>query len=205
MGVVQIALRAVFFLGAAALGGALVLLAIATRLIESALKGRRTEGRQIVRRLRGAFQRIELIALAALWASGLARLLLARLLPEVWPGEWGPADAIAIGILAVLTVAAAYSTFYLTRAIKRRETQLGSYADKNRQIKVRKSIAVLHAQAQLLTWAKAALVALLVVAASAGAPRARARTAATRPAATAPTRTPTTRPAPPAPPPALGD
>ena len=73
-----------------------------------------------------------------------------------------------MGVLVVPTVAALYSTLYLTRAIKTREAQLGGYADKNEQIKVRKAIAHRHVQAKLLTWLKAGAVAILVVVAVIG-------------------------------------
>ncbi|KPK85399.1 MAG: hypothetical protein AMJ81_03680 [Phycisphaerae bacterium SM23_33] len=165
MGIVRIVLSALFFLSVSLWLGALVLLAIASRLIDSALKGRRTEGRQIIRRLRGIFQSMELIALAAAWGSSVAQLLLERFLGQRYPGTWGTAQGIMIALLVVPTVAAMYSTFYLTGATKRREAQLGSYADKDEQIRVRKSIALLHKQAEMLTWLKAVLVTGVVIAA----------------------------------------
>ncbi len=101
--------------------------------------------------------------LIALWAASLAGLLLEKTLGDGYPGTWGTADAMAMGLLVIPTIAAAYSTFYLTGSIRRLETQLGSYADKDEQIKVRKAIALRHAQGKLLTWLKAAMVAVLIV------------------------------------------
>jgi hypothetical protein len=168
MAIVRIVLSTVFFLGASLWGGALVMLAVATELITSALKGRRTEGQQIVRRLRGIFQKIELIALTALWVTGLAQLTLASAFAESYGQAWGTANAIALGVLAIPTIAAAYSTFYLTGAIRKFEAKLGGYADKNEQIKIRKAITHRHTQARLLTWLKAGAVAILVVVAVIG-------------------------------------
>lgn len=161
MNVVRVICDALLLLPAAVWLGSLVLLAVATRLIDSALKGRRTEGRQIIRRLRGIFQRMELILLAAMWASAVAQLVLARFVASYTGG--GPAQGIMAGLLVVPTVAAMYSTFYLTGATKKREAQLGSYADKNEQIRVRKGIALLLKQAEMLNWLKAVLVAGVVI------------------------------------------
>ena len=163
MAIVRIILTAVFFLGVSVWGGGLVMLAAATGLIGSALKGRRTEGQQIVRRLRGIFQRIELIVLIALWASGIAQLVLAKTMGQSYPGAWAPADSVALGVLVAPTLAALYSTLYLTGSTRKLESQLGGYADKNQQIKVRKAIALRHAQAKVLTWLKAGAVAILII------------------------------------------
>jgi len=165
VGIVQIVLKALIFLPAGLWLGGLVMLAVATRVIEKALKGRRTEGRQIVRQLRAVCQRVELVILIVLWAASIAHLLLATLLAGTYPGTWGTANGIGLGLLVVPTIVAAFSTFYLTGAIKKREAQLGSYADKNEQIRVRKGIALLGRQAEMLTWLKAVLVAGMVVAA----------------------------------------
>ncbi len=183
---VRMVLGALFFLAVTAWGGGLVVLAIAARVIDEALKKRRTEGRQIVRRLRGVFQRMELVLLGVLWATSVAHLLLETFFPAAYPGSWGTGDAIALGVLVIPTIAAAYSTFYLTPAIRKRETRLGGYADKDEQVKVRKSIAALLAQAQLLTWLKAGAVALLVIAAVAAALAGRPAAASTTQPTTAP-------------------
>ncbi|KKL17906.1 hypothetical protein LCGC14_2480830, partial [marine sediment metagenome] len=76
MAVVHIVVQALRLLPASVWLGAMVLLIVAARLIEQTLKGRRTEGRQIVRKLRGVFQRIELIILIVLWAVNLVDFLL---------------------------------------------------------------------------------------------------------------------------------
>ena len=165
MAVVHAILNALFFLAASVWLGGLVVLAIAARLIDSALKGRRTEGRQLVGSLRGIFQKIELILMAALWLTSVARGVLAHAFPESWPAAWTSIDAMVIGLLVLPTVAAAISTFYLTGAARKAEARLGAYADKAEQIRVRKSIAALHNQAELLTWLKAGVVAAVVVAA----------------------------------------
>jgi hypothetical protein len=164
MTVVRTVCDALFFLPASVWLGSLVLLAVATRLIDSVMKGRRTEGRRIVRRLRGIFQRMELILLAATWASAVAQLVLAKVF-ESYPAPGGTALGIMIGLLVVPTLAAMYSTFYLTGATKRREAGLGSYSDKNEQIRVRKNIALLLKQAEMLNWLKGVLVAGAVIAA----------------------------------------
>ena len=161
--VLHLVCNALFFVAGSVYLGGLVLLAIATRFIRQALEKRRTEGGQIVRRLRGVFQRIELIALAALWAVSIALLVLEKIFGSDFPGTFGPVDAIKIGLLVVPTVAAAYSTFYLTGAIRRGEAQLGAYTDKNEQIKVRKRIALLHTQAAALVWMNAVFLAGVVV------------------------------------------
>ena len=165
MKIVYVVCNALFFLSASVWLGGLVMLAIATAFIAQALEKRRTEGGQIVRRLRGLFQRIELIALAATWVVSAALLILEKLLGEAFPGTFGPIDAMKMGLLVVPTLAAAYSTFYLAGAIKRREAQLGSYADKNEQIRVRKTIARLHTQAKALVWLNIVFVAGIIVAA----------------------------------------
>ena len=162
--IVYLVCNALFFLPVGVWLGGLVLLAIATRLIREALEKRRTEGWQVVRRLRGAFGRIEMIALATTWFSVIALLVLETIFGEGLPGTFATADAVRIGVLVVPTLAAAYSGFYLTRAIRKRQAQLGSYDDKNEQIRVRKSIAVLHNQAEALVWLNIVFVAALVVA-----------------------------------------
>lgn len=117
MKIVYIVCNALFFLSASVWLGGLVMLAIATAFIAQALEKRRTEGGQIVRRLRGLFQRIELIALAATWVVSAALLILEKLLGEAFPGTFAPIDAMKMGLLVVPTLAAAYSTFYLAGAI----------------------------------------------------------------------------------------
>jgi len=164
MGVVQVVLSAVQFLALALWGGGLVVLAIATALINKAMRKKRTEGRQVVRQLRGSFQRIELIVLIALWAAGVGHLGLEHFLRDAYPGVWRAGDSIAMGVLVVPTLAALYSTLYVTRAIRTKEAGLGSYADKNEQTRVRKALATLHAQARVLTWLKAGMVAVLIIA-----------------------------------------
>ncbi len=162
--IVDIVLSALYFLALSMWGGGLVVMAIATRQINGALQKKRTEARQIVSRLRGVFQRIELISLIVLWIATLARLLLEHVLRDGYPGVWRGGDSIALGVLVVPTLAAAHSTFYLTRAIRTHEGQLGSYADKNEQTRIRKTLANLHRQGQTLTWLKAGAVAALIVA-----------------------------------------
>jgi len=168
MAVVHIVVQALRLLPASVWLGAMVLLIVAARLIEQTLKGRRTEGRQIVRKLRGVFQRIELIILIVLWAVNLVDFLLGWVARSGYPGRWGTAQVVAAGLLVVPTLAALYSTYYLTRTIRKREGQLGSYADKNDQIRVRKSIAALLKQAEMLTMLKVITVAGVIVAAIVG-------------------------------------
>ena len=165
MQIARMALNTMFFLAAGLWLGGLVLLAIAARLIESALKGRRTEARQLVRRLRGIFQQLELAALLAVWTATLGNLALARFWAHKHPQLSSPAGAICAALLVVPTIASLYSTSYLTRAIKRREAQVGGYTDKSEQIRVRKRIGGLLKQAELLTWTKAVSVAGAIVAA----------------------------------------
>jgi len=163
MAVLHAILNALFFLAAAVWLGGLVVLVIAARLIDSAMKGRRTEGRQLVGRLRGIFQRMELVLIAVLWAASVARGVLAHVLPDAWGGAWTPADGMVIGLLVLPTLAAAISTFYLTPAARKAEAQLGGYADKNEQIRVRKTIAALFKQAEMLTWLKAVVIAAVLL------------------------------------------
>ena len=165
MYIARIILNALFFLAGSVWLGGLVLLSIAARLIESALKGRRTEARQLIRRLRGLFQHLELAALLGMWAGTLGNLLLAKAWADKYPHLSSPAQAICAGLLVVPTIASLYSSLYLTRAVKRRESQVGNYADKHEQIRIRKSIGGLLKQAELLTWAKAIMVAGAIVAA----------------------------------------
>lgn len=165
MSVVHIVLNVLLFLGGSVWLGGLVMLAVATTLIGATMPRRRTEGRQLVRRLRGVFQRVELIALAGVWTSNVALLVLEQVLGEGFPGTWGPADGFRLGVLIVPTLAALYSTLYLTPAIARQEQRLGAYTDRNQQVAVRKKIALLHAQAKALVWVNAVLVAALVASA----------------------------------------
>jgi hypothetical protein len=161
--VVYAVCNALFFLPVSVLLGGLVMLTIATSLIGKALEKRHTEGWQIVRKLRGLFQWIELISLATAWAVSIALLVLEKIFGDAFPGTFGPVDAMKIGVLVIPTIAALYSTFYLTRAIRQREGKLGSYTDRAEQIKVRKNIAVLHAQAKALVWLNGVLLAALIV------------------------------------------
>ena len=163
MNVLHLACSVMVVLPAAVWLGGLVVLGLSTRVIDSALRGRRTEGRQIIRRLREIFQRIELVAVLVLWVFAIARLLLPKLIGESYPGTWDTPDAIALGLLVVATALGCISTFYVTRAIRRHEAALGSYADKNEQIRTRKSIAALMRESEMLTWFKAGLVAAMVV------------------------------------------
>jgi len=161
--IVYVICNALFFLPASVWLGGLVMLAIATHLIGKALEKRRTEGWQIVGKLRGLFHWIELIAVAATWAALVALLVLEKIFGGDFPGTFGPVDAMRMGLLVVPTITAVYSRFYLTRSIRRREVQLGSYADRNEQVRVRKNIAVLHAQARAIVWLNAVFLAALVV------------------------------------------
>jgi len=163
MRIVYAVCNVLFFLPVSVWLGGLVLLAIATQLIERALEKRRTEGRQIVRKLRGLFQRIELIALATTWLSAIAQALLEKAFGEGFPGTFGTADAIKMGMLVVPTASVLYSALYLTGAIKRREAQIGDYGDKNEQIRIRKNLAALHVQAKALVWLNAGVMAALVI------------------------------------------
>jgi len=166
--VLHIVLKTLQVLALCLWGGGLVVLALATGMIEDALQKRRTEGRQIIRRLRGVFQRIELICLIAVWGANLIHLGLEHFLLEKFPGVWTPGMSIAMGVLVLPTIAALHSTFFLSRSIRTHETQLGSYADKNEQTRVRKTLANLHRQARTLTWLKAGAVAAVIIAGIAG-------------------------------------
>jgi len=189
MKIVQSVVTALFFLPASVWVGGLVALAIATRLIEHALKGRRTEARRLVRRLRGIFQRVELIILIVLWAGIVAQVVLVKLFGKTYPGSWGTVEAILAGLLVMPTLATAYSSFYLTGAIKKREARIGSYADRNQQVRVRKNIALLLKQAEMLTWLKAVLLAGVIVAAVVALVHAQPAGGGRAPTATQPART----------------
>ena len=166
--IVHIVLKTLQVLALCLWGGGLVVLALATGMIEDALQKRRTEGRQIIRRLRGAFQRIELICLIVVWAANLIHLGLEHFLLEKFPGVWTPGMSIAMGVLVIPTIAALHSTFFLTRSIRTHEARLGSYADKDEQIRVRRTLANLHRQARALTWLKAGAIAGVIIAGVAG-------------------------------------
>lgn len=161
--IVYLVCNSLFFLAGSVWLGGLVMLAVAAQFIQRALEKRRTEAGQVVRRLRGLFQQIELFVVPVLWGASIALLVLEKLLGEALPGTFASVDAIKLGLLVVPTLASAYGRFYLAGAIRRREAQLGGYADKNEQIRVRKNIAALHAQAKGLTWLKIVFAAALVV------------------------------------------
>ena len=163
MTIVPTILNAVFVLSAGAWLGASILLAVVVPQIESAMKGRRTEARQLLARLLGTFQKIELGLMAGVWLSRAALTVLVGVWPERFAGVL-PAAVAALVLLLVPTLAAAYATGYLTRAVRKQEAQLGSYADKNEQIRVRKRIGALLKQAEVLTWLKAVTVAGVLVA-----------------------------------------
>jgi len=165
MTIVHTILNMLFFLPASAWLGGLVMLALASRQIEKALSGRRTEAWQINRRLRAIFQKLELATLAAMWVSSVAQMVLETVLKDKYPGTWGTADAMRIGLMVVPTLAALYSTFYLTGAIRSREDQLGSYEDKDQQILVRKRLSLLHLQARAIVWLNIGFGALVLLAA----------------------------------------
>ena len=165
MTIVRTIFNAVFVLSAGAWLGASVLLAVAAPQIESSLKGRRTEARQLLRRLLGAFQRIELGLMIAAWVGRAASAAIVYLWPGRFPNVPFAAEAAALALLIVPTLAAVYATAYLTGAVKRHESRLGDYADKNEQIRVRKRIGGLLKQAEVLTWLKAVAVASVLVAA----------------------------------------
>lgn len=164
MTIVRTILNAIFVLSAGTWLGASVLLAVLTPQLESALKGRRTEARQILRRLLDVFQKMELGLLAAVWISRGAAAAIVHTWPERFPGVPVAAEAVALCLLIVPTLAVAYATGYLTRAARRHEAHLGDYADKGEQIRVRKRIGALLKQAEVLTWLKAAAVAAVIVA-----------------------------------------
>jgi len=164
MTIVRTVFNIVFVLSAGAWLGASVLLAVVTPRIESSLKGRRTEARQLLRRLLGAFQRIELGLMIAAWAGRGAAAAIVWIWPGKFPNVPAAAEVVALALLILPTLAAVYATAYLTGAIKRREGQLGSYADKNEQIRVRKRIGGLLKQAEVFTWLKALCLAAALVA-----------------------------------------
>ncbi len=161
--IVHLVCSALFFLAASVWLGGLVMLAVTTQFIRHALEKRRTECWQVLRRLRGLFGRMELVIVGVLWAVSIALLVLEKVFGEGFPGTFGPVDAMRWGLLVVPTIAAGYSSFYLTAAIRRREGRLGDYGDKNEQIRVRKGIALLHTQAKALVWLDVVFVAALVV------------------------------------------
>ncbi len=162
MQVIYILVQGLFFLAVGAwLGGAGVL-SLADRVIAVGLKGRRTEAHELTGRLRGLFQRMELGFVGVAWLATVARGVLVRFVGD-FPSRWGPADWAQVAVLAVATVLTAIGTFWLSPAARRRRELVGTYTDKDDQIRVRKAVAGLHQSAEAICWVNIVMLAALMV------------------------------------------
>ncbi|MFB3890791.1 MAG: hypothetical protein ACE15C_02080 [Phycisphaerae bacterium] len=165
MAILRVILELLFILPAAAWLGSAVMLGAASRVIQMEMAGRRTEAWHIVRRLRAIFQRIEGVIVLVAWAATIAHAAMIQVAPQSYGAAWSAAIGVQMGLLFIATVIAGVISLWLLRRIAKLETLVGSYGEKDVQIKVRKRIALLHRWIELLNVAAAAVIAAALTAA----------------------------------------